>query len=77
MIPINEPYSDGEYGLQGPCGLGSGGEASCLMSPRQAGFKTSFRWLPVKCQPSLLGIGGAQWDAQLPGSTHTQLVPLG
>lgn len=40
-------------------------------------FKTSFRWLPVKCQPSLLGVGGAQWDAQLPGSTHTQLVPLG
>lgn len=63
--------------LAGSLWAGFWGRGSCLMSPRQAGFKNSFRWLPVKCQPSLLGMGGAQWGAQLPGSTHTQLMPLG
>lgn len=73
MIPINEPYSDGEYGTRPPCRVPVGWVlgGSCLMSPSQAGFKSFFMWLSVKSQPSVLGIEGEQWDAQLPGSTHS------
>lgn len=77
MIPINEPYSDGEYGTSSSCGVPPWAvlwRGSCLVSPNQAGFKAFLGRLPAKRQPGLPG--DAQRDCSAPPGERAGAVPL-